>query len=170
MGKLKTYAGAGLGAIALAASSATPAMARDSNGIGTVEVIAGAALLAGVVAILASDNDDDRYDNRYYGNNYRYNDGRYNNRGYNYNNRNAGRYAVEQCVYATERQAARYGGRPDVTQIRDVDRNRDRYRVKGRVQIEERGRWRRNDRAVADFNCTGERGRVVDVNISRFRS
>ena len=167
MRKLTTTFGAGVGALALAATSASPAMARDdrNGGIGTTEVIAGAVVLAGIVALLASDNDDDdRYDRRY--------DSRYDRAGYR--NGGQGRAAIEQCVYATERQAGRYGY-ADVTQIRAVEPRKHGYRVKGIVEVQDRNRGRgwgnrnRGNEGYATFNCRYDRGRVVDVEVGRLR-
>src|SRR5690606_35828637 len=115
---------------AMAVTSATPAFARDhrdNDGIGAGEIIAGALIIGGIAAIAsAASNDRDRYDDRY-DDRYR---GRYDNR-YGYGRQNP-REAVEQCVYAAERTANRYsyGGRANVTDIRDVDRKRDGYKIK----------------------------------------
>jgi hypothetical protein len=60
---------------------------------------------------------------------------------------NAGdpRQAVEQCVNAAERNANRYsyGGNSQVTDIRNIDRKRDGYTVKGRIAVNTRNaNWR----------------------------
>ncbi|MEP5938682.1 MAG: hypothetical protein ABJ239_10170 [Erythrobacter sp.] len=142
-------AAATVGAMALA--SATPAQARDRHhdrGISTGDVIAGAVILGGIAAIASATSKKDRYNHRndryrtdrYRGQGY---DNRNYNRGYNanvrYKNRGYtnGRSAVERCVRVAERQARRFGGfrHADVTQIRDVDRTRYGFRVKGRIEV-----------------------------------
>lgn len=153
--------------------SATPAMARDryddNDGISAGEIIAGAVVLGGLAAILSSDNDRyddryDRYDDRYRG---RYDDPRY---GYGYDYRRYGnsRSAISQCVNAVERGSRRYG-RTDVTEVTDIDRKRDGYKVKGRVVVRDgyAGRWGRGgyyDRGK--FTCDIRHGRVQNIKFS----
>ena len=178
---------------AMAMASATPAAAqsrydRHDDGISAGEVIAGAIIIGGLAAVLSSGNRDrDRY--RY--DDYRYRDQRYDRRGYN-GYRNDPRSAVEQCVYAAERTANRYsyGGRSKVTDIRDVDRKRGGYKVKGRIAVNTQGRdWRRGDRYYGrgwdndyrgyndryrgydsgKFTCEVRNGRVVDLDFSGIR-
>ena len=159
----------GTAAAAAMAVSATPAMARDGrdNGISAGEVIAGAVVLGGLAAILTSGKND-RY-NGY--------DDRYDYRGQRYDNnarysRLNSRTAVDRCVRAAERQASRNYGTANVTQIRDVDRTRYGYRVKGKIAVQEtayRGNRGRNYRANYDtgkFTCYLDgRGRPqVDFN------
>src|SRR3546814_2634748 len=116
-------------------------MARDrydDDGIGAGEIIAGAVVLGGLAAILASAGDrrDDRYRDRY-------RDRRYGH-GYDYGRYGNSRSAVNQCVAAAERSASRYG-RADVTQVTRIDRKRDGYKVKGRLVVRDGygGRWGR---------------------------
>ncbi|MXO90613.1 hypothetical protein [Pontixanthobacter aquaemixtae] len=161
---------------AMAMTSAAPAFARDrhDDGISAGDVIAGAVILGGIAAILSSGNNDrDRYRDR----NYRYND-RYN---YRYNNQyRTGERAVERCIQAAERDAQRAGYRyADVTQIRDVDRKRNGWRVKGRIAVEgQRGYRGYNDRYdrrgyrqhdTGKFTCEIQRGRIVDMDFSGVR-
>ena len=155
-----TWARLSLGAVAataLTAASITPAAAddrRDRDGISAGEVIAGAVVIGGIAA-LAGAFDGDRDDRRY---NYRDRDFR----GYDryHDNRGFGiaggsRNAVERCVRAAENQARRFGGYryADVIDVRDLDRTRDGFRVKGRIAVEGSPRWggRRNDRG--NFTC-----------------
>ena len=165
---------------AMAMASATPAQARDrhDDGIDVGDVIAGALIIGGVAAaISAIDNGNDRYrDGRYYRGDYR--DGRYNRGG-------SARSAVEQCVRAAERNASRYswGGTAKVTDIRNIDRKRDGYTVKGRIAVNTRSsNWRRgwgNDWRGWDnrysgydagrFTCDVRYGRVVDLDYSGIR-
>ena len=183
----------GLAALGMIVSGATPAMAqsryydRDRDGIGAGEIIAGAVVLGGLAAILTSNNDRDRYDDRYYGDRRygdRYDD-RYGNRyddrnGYDWRRNGGSRQAVSQCVAAVERGRSRYG-RIDVTEVRDIERRRDGYRVEGRVVAQDsyNGRWDRDDRYGrygrddrygryddGKFTCTVRYGRVDQVRVT----
>ena len=151
-------------ATALTAASVTPAMAddrRDRDGIGAGEIIAGAVVIGGLAA-LAGAFDGDRNDRRYAYNDRDYRgdrDVRYD-RGDRYDRGGFGvaggsRAAVERCVRAAENQARRFGGYryADVIDVRDLDRTRDGFRVKGRIAVEGSPRWggRRADRG--NFTC-----------------
>lgn len=146
----KTIAKGTLGTVAagaMALASATPAMAddrRDRGGIGAGEIIAGAVVIGGIAA-LAGAFDGDR--------NRRFDDRRFNDRRFAHNGnvrgnfRNTGpRQAINRCVRVAERQARRFGGWrfADVTQIRDVDRTRFGFEVRGRMQVEGNPAFRRN--------------------------
>lgn len=172
----KSLLSAGAAAAALV-SAAAPAQARDhrdNDGISAGEVIAGAVILGGLAAVIASADDNRGYnDGRYYDrNDDRYGD-RYGDRydrGYGYNNRYGGsRSAVSQCVNAVENWGNRYS-RSDVTRIYDIDRTRYGYRVQGNVVVKDgwRGRGYGNhyNRGYDQgrFTCYVERGRVVDVD------
>ncbi|MDE1468008.1 hypothetical protein [Aurantiacibacter sp. D1-12] len=183
---------------AMAVSAAAPASAqdryrdRDDDGISAGEVIAGAVILGGLAAILSS-RDDDRYDHRdrryrdrHYRND-RYRDRRYRDRDYrdrHYRDdyrrgENRARRAVEACVRAAERRAQRWtGSRAEVYEIRDIDRERRGFEVKGRIAVQEYrgGRYRdyrrgyRNDGwDTGRFECQFRRGRVVDVDFRGIR-
>ena len=179
---------AAAGAMALA--SASPAMARDRDrdrgGIDGGDILAGALVIGGIAAMAAAasggkDRYDDRYDRRYddrYDRRYddRY-DSRYDDR---YDRRDQRRDyrrsyqqdAVDLCVRAAENTASRYnyGTRAQVTQIRDVDRERNGFEVKGRIAVQERGRNYRRDRwDEGKFTCEVRRGRVVDLDYSGIR-
>lgn len=145
---------------AMALASATPAMAQDRHrdrGIDAGDVIAGAVIIGGIAALAGAFKGDrnDRYrSNRH---NTRVSYDRHNNRGFN-----NGRNAVERCVNAAERQARRFGGYKyaDVTQIRDVDRTRSGFRVKGRIQVEGSRGYNRSNFDRGRFTCyTDGRGR-----------
>jgi hypothetical protein len=175
----KSLLGAGAAAAALV-TVAAPAQAqryerydRDRDGISAGEVIAGAVVLGGLAAVIASANND-RYDR----DGYDYRRGGYDNN--HYNNRNGGsRAAINRCVRQVENWASRYS-RADVTQIRDIDRTRYGYRVQGNLVVQDgwRGRdYDRYDRYDRDnrygynrgydrgrFTCYVERGRVVDID------
>ena len=157
-------------------ASVAPATARDRydrDGISAGEVIAGAVVLGGLAAILSSNNNRDRYDDRYGRYDDRYDRGRYDNDarygyGYDYNRYGNSRGAVSQCVSAVERGTSRYG-RTDVTQVTSIDRKRDGYRVKGRVVVRDGygGRWGRGGSYdKGKFSCDVRYGRVVDVDYS----
>jgi hypothetical protein len=172
---------ASLAAGAMALTSAAPAFANDrrDRGIDAGDVIAGAVILGGIAAIASAVGGKDRYRDNY-------RSGRYDNS--RRLSRNNARRVVERCVRAAEADARRYGYRyADVTQIRDVDRTRYGWRVKGRLVVEDgysRGRYRganydRNDRNYRSnnyrtsdrgkFTCHVERGRVANVNYSGIR-
>lgn len=181
---------------AMALSSATPAFAdrRDHDGISAGDVIAGALIIGGIAAVAsAASNSNDRYDR-----DYRYDRAGYGgygyNQGYGYRDnyaRGNPRRAVEQCVQAAERNAARYSyGRADVTDVRDIRETRYGFEVRGRIAVNGSGRdWRRGDgyygrgwngdyRGWNDnlrgydsgtFKCRVERGRIVDLDYSGIR-
>ena len=176
---------AAAGAVALA--SASPAAARDRydrNEIDAGDIIAGALIIGGIAAVAGVfDGDDDR---RYRDRDYR--DRRYNDRWDNrydrrYNQRGNAQSAISQCVNAVERDARRAGYRyADVTEIRDVDRQRYGFKVKGRLQVDgarydRRGGWntrrdRYDNRRSYDrgsFTCRVDRGRVIDLDIDGVR-
>ena len=176
----------GTAAAAAMAVSATPAMAkhRDKDKVSAGEVIAGVAILGGIAAILSSGNNRDRrYDNDYrYGRNDRYNRNRHGDY-----RRNNSRRAVNKCIRRAERRAGR-NGYAKVTDIRDIDRTRYGYRIKGRLTVQDnynrgnRGynsRYNRHDRGYGNhynrsydkgkFTCYVERGRVVDINFRGLR-
>ncbi|HSG33253.1 MAG TPA: hypothetical protein VLA37_01875 [Sphingomonadaceae bacterium] len=172
---------------AMALTSASPAFARDHrdrDGIDAGDIIAGALIIGGIAAIASAAGGRDR--------DYR---GDYDRYGYNdrYYGRYSARDAVEQCVYAAERTANRYsyGGRANVTDIRDVDRKgRNGFTVKGRIAVNNQGRdWRQGDRYrgygwdndyrgwndryrgydSGRFTCKVRNGRVIDVDFSGIR-
>jgi hypothetical protein len=151
----KSLLSAGAAAAALG-SVAVPAQARDRydrDNISAGEVIAGAVILGGLAAVIASsDNDRSRgYDNQ------RYDDRDYNRDGYDYdrsgyggNNRyGGGRAAVNQCVNAVETRANRYA-RSDVTEIRNIDRTRNGYKVTGKLVVKDG--WRGQDRGHSRYD------------------
>jgi len=162
----------GTAAAAAMAVSATPAMARDGHrgGPSAGEVIAGVAIICAIAAIASSGNKDRRYrDDDYRGDRYgndRYADSRFGNR-----YRQIGqRQAVNRCVRAAERGATNYG-RANVTDIRDIDRTRYGYRVKGRILVDQgRGRYQRSGYSdKGNFTCYIEGNRVSDVRYSGLR-
>jgi hypothetical protein len=179
---------------AMVMASATPALAQDrrdrDGGIDVGDIIAGALIIGGIAAVASAAGrnrgyndgyvyEGRGYDDRYYNRNY---DNRYNNQYYN-----AGdpRQAVEQCVYAAERNASRYsyGGRSQVTDIREIDRKRDGYTVRGRIAVNTRNaNWQRgwgNDYRgynnayrgydAGNFTCKVRYGQVVDLDYSGVR-
>ena len=178
---MKTMTKALVGAVeagAMAVGSAVPAQAqwRDrarGDGISAGEIIAGALIIGGIAAVASAASRDryDRYD--------RYDRGGWDRAG-------SSRSAVEQCVYAAERNASRYsyrGGNAKVTDIRNIDRKRDGYTVKGRIAVNTNNRdWRRgwnndyrgwNNRYsgydAGKFTCKVRYGRVVDPDYSGMR-
>ncbi len=164
---------------AMAMASAAPAQARDNDGIGAGEIIAGALIIGGIAAVAAAaSDDDDRYDR------YGYRD--YDRRGYGDRHYNRGRgharQAVEMCVRAAEGTASRYSyGRANVTDIRDIDRKRDGFKIRGRIAVDGNDRYHRGyDRRYrgdynrrgydrGNFTCQVRYGRVVDIDYSGIR-
>jgi hypothetical protein len=188
----KALLGTGAAAAALV-STATPALARDRDGIDVGDIIAGAVIIGGIAAVAGAIGGNDRYDRGYsygypydgYGDRYASNDR------YGYRSGNP-RQAVELCVRTAERYAGRYsyGGRADVTDIRDIDRNSRGYTVRGRIAVNGQGRnygygdsrygrgWNNDYRGWNDslrgydsgsFKCRVEYGRVVDLDFSGIR-
>ena len=160
----------GTAAAAAMAVSATPAMAKDSRngGPSAGEVIAGVAIIGAIAAIASSSSKNRGYsDANYRGD--RYDDGRYTESRYGNNYRQIGqRQAVNRCVRAAESEATRRG-RASVTDIRDVDRTRYGYRVKGKILVEQgRGgrHYRSNYADQGKFTCYIEGNRVSDVQFS----
>jgi len=164
----------GTAAAAAMAVSATPAMAKDgrNGGPSAGEVIAGVAIIGAIAAIASSSNKNRDYrDNDYRDSNYRgdhYENDRYSESRFGNGYRQIGqRQAVNRCVRAAERGATNYG-RANVTDIRDVDRTRYGYRVKGKILVEQsRGRYQRSGYAdKGNFTCYIEGNRVSDVQYS----
>jgi hypothetical protein len=169
---------------AMVMGSATPALAqsrhRDHDGIDAGDVIAGALIIGGIAAVAAAASGNR---NRGYNDGYVYEGRGYDNR--YYNNAGNSRQAVEQCVYAAETNANRYsyGGRSQVTDIRQIDRKRDGYTVKGRIAVNARNaNWQRgwgndyrgynnNYRGYdsGNFTCKVRYGQVVDLDYSGVR-
>ena len=191
----KSLLSAGAAAAALV-SVAAPAQARgrDNDGISAGEVIAGAVILGGIAAVISASDNDRRSDDRRYDDGRGYDDGRNNddryddrdgrydnhdrrgrghgrgNEDYRYNSQHNSRAAVNQCVTAVEQWASRYS-RADVTQINNIDRTRNGYRVTGNLVVKDGYRGRnRNDRGYdrgydkGRFTCYIERGQVIDVD------
>ena len=176
---------------AMAVSSAAPAFARDgghNGGISAGDVVAGALVIGGIAAVAASAGNqnysragysyDRGDDNARWGGRDRFDNGN-------------PRRAIEQCVMAAERGAARYSrGRADVTDVRDIRETRWGYEVRGRIAVNGMGRdWRRGDGDYGrgwngdyrgwnsamrgydsgSFSCKVERGRIVDLDYSGIR-
>lgn len=138
-------------ATALTAASTTPAMADDffeRDGISAGEVIAGAVVIGGIAALAgAFDGDRDRWDDRrdFRGDRW--------DRGDRWGFRGGPRGAVDRCVRAAENQARRFGGYrfADVIDVRDIDRTRDGFRVRGRIDVG--GGWNRRGSDRGSFTC-----------------
>ena len=178
---------------AMVVSAASPALARDyrdHDGVSAGEVIAGALIIGGIAAIVASagQNRDYSYDRAGY-DNYGYE----NRDGYGRGRRSGSpRRAVEQCIAAAERGASRHSyGRADVTDIRRVRETGYGYEVRGRIAVNSRGYdlrngdsnygrgwggdyrgWNNSTRGydAGSFSCDVERGRVVDIDYSGIRA
>ena len=176
------------GAMVVGAAAPAQAQWRDrdrdrGDGIDAGDIIAGALIIGGIAAVASAAGGRNRgYDGRVY-----------EGRGYDgYDRAGSSRQAVEQCVYAAERNASRYsyGGNARVTDIRNIDRKRDGYTVKGRIAVNSQGRdWRRGDNRygrgwdndyrgwndrysgydAGKFTCKVRYGRVVDLDYSGIR-
>lgn len=153
-GNMARLALGAVAATALTAASVTPAMARDhrdDDRIGAGEIIAGAVVIGGIAA-LAGAFDGDRGRDRY---DYRdgYRGDRYDRGGYGYGYGIGPRAAVDRCVRAAENQARRFGGYryADVIDVRDIDRTRDGFRVRGRIDVG--GGWDRRGSDRGSFTC-----------------
>lgn len=180
--------------LAVAIGSAAPAMAqdrhRDRGGIDAGDVIAGALIIGGIAAVVAAtDNDRDRYRDRdYRDDDYNYRDRDYRGGWYDYDPRRTNyrrgnpERAVQQCIRAAERRAERWGGgRAEVTQIRDVERERNGFEVRGTIAVRSynnrRGSWgdyrrgyRNNGFDEGRFTCDFRRGQVVNVDFRGLRN
>ncbi|KEO91788.1 hypothetical protein EH31_03700 [Erythrobacter longus] len=160
----KTLTRATLGTVAagaMALASASPAMANDRHrdrGIDAGDVIAGAVIIGGIAALAgAFDGDRDRYrDRRHRDTRFRgYDRGFDNNFRGNFRGRGGGERAIERCIRVAERQARRFGGYrfADVTQIRDVDRTRYGWRIKGRMEVQGNRGFRGQNFDRGRFTC-----------------
>lgn len=136
-------------ATALTAASVTPAAAqnyRDRDGISAGEIIAGAVVIGGIAALAgAFDNDRGRWDR---GNRWDRGGG-WDRGGWGINPRTA----VDRCVRTAENQARRFGGYryADVIDVRNVDRTRDGFRVRGRIDVG--GGFDRRGSDRGNFTC-----------------
>ncbi|MEM7781469.1 MAG: hypothetical protein AAF697_13865 [Pseudomonadota bacterium] len=165
-GALGTVA-AGAMALATLGATASPAMAddrhRDRGGIDAGDVIAGALIIGGIAAIAGAfdgDKDRDYRDRRHRGH--------YDN---NFRGRGNAERAIERCIRVAERQARRFGGWrfADVTQIRDVDRTRFGFRIRGRMEVQgNQFRGRNFDRGR--FTCYVERGNRPQIDFRGIRN
>ena len=183
----KTLAKGTLGTVAagaMALATATPAAADDrhrAKGVDAGDVIAGALVIGGIAALAgAFDGDKDKryYDRRYRDRDYRDRhyrgyDRRYDDR--HYRGRHGNR-AVQRCINAVEREARRAGfGYAQVTQIRDVDRERRGFEVEGRIEVGDRygygyrNRYRGRGIDRGKFSCDIRRGRIVDIDFDNIR-
>lgn len=155
-GKSARFVLGAVAATALTAASVTPAQAddrRDRGGIGAGEIIAGAVVIGGIAA-LAGAFDGDRGRGGW-------------DRGRGWGGAGSPRFAVDRCVRAAENQARRFGGYrfADVIDVRDIDRTRDGFRVRGRIEVG--GGWNRNDRGR--FTCRIDGRGQPRVNFSGIR-
>lgn len=146
-GKTARLSFGAVAALAMTAATVTPAQARDRDrdGISAGEIIAGAVVIGGIAALAGAFDGDrgrgwDRNDRNFRGD-------RWDRGGWGINPRTA----VDRCVRAAENQARRFGGYryADVIDVRDIDRTRDGFRVRGRIDVG--GGWNRNDRGR--FTC-----------------
>jgi hypothetical protein len=135
------------GALLAGAIAPAPALARGF-GDDIEEILIGAAVLAGVVAVMADVLKDEVGD---------WDRDRQRTRGTDDRS-----LAIDDCTRTAEREAERYGRSPRVRDI-DVDRDGSEYKVKGEVEVERNTDWDRDRREYdrADFTCTARNGRVT---------
>ena len=150
----------GVAAAALALSTASPAQAQSwdryrdrDRGIDAGDIITGVAVVGGIAALIAAlDNGNDRYS---YDRGYGYG------AGYGYDRYGFG--SPEAAVNACGRQAQRYGRN---IQITDLDRTNGYYRVRGRIDVVDYGRWnRRYDIDRERFTCYARGSRGYDFRV-----
>lgn len=162
-GKMARLSLGAVAAVAMTAASVTPAQARDRDrdGIGAGEIIAGAVVIGGIAA-LAGAFDGNR--NRGW-NDRNFRGDRFDRGGWGVNPRTA----VDRCVRAAENQARRFGGYryADVIDVRDIDRTRNGYRVKGRIDVG--GGWDRRGSDRGNFTCRLDGRGAPIVNFSGVR-
>jgi len=171
----------GTAAATAMAVSATPAVAnhgKHNDKISAGEVIAGAVVLGGIAAILTSGKRKHR--DRDYHRGHRGERGYGYNNGYKHNYRHrSSRKAVKRCIRRAENWASQYGD-AKVTNIRDIDRTRYGYKIKGRIIVRDSyrgGKYNKYNRRGYGYNnydkgkftCYVERGRVVDVKYRGLR-
>lgn len=158
-------------ALTLAAASPAAAQSWDRHdGIDVGDIATGIAVVGGIAALISAfDNDGDRYGYGYRNDRYGY--GYANDRyGYGYGNdryRNDryGMGSARAAVNACGRQAQRYGGNVEIT---DIDRDDGYYRVRGRILVREydgRGWNRRVDYDRERFTCLARNGRIYDFRV-----
>ena len=159
------------GAMVVGAAAPAQAQWRDrdrdrGDGIDAGDIIAGALIIGGIAAVASAAGGRNRgYDGRVY-----------EGRGYDgYDRAGSSRQAVEQCVYAAERNASRYsyrGSGAQVTDIRNINiavntNNRDWRRGWGNDYRGWDNRYSGYD--AGKFTCDVRYGRVVDLDYSGIR-
>ncbi len=147
-----------LGASALAVTSLSPAMAQDERrsrgGPSAGEVIAGIAVIGGIAALAgAFDGDRGRNDWRgsdWHDSNWR-GPGGWQGHGFGRSDRGL----VQQCARTAEISARRFGGWrfAHVTEIRDVDRTRRGFVVRGVLEVQGRAGFGGRDFDRGRFSC-----------------
>jgi hypothetical protein len=152
-------------ALAMTAATVTPAQARDRDrdGISAGEIIAGAVVIGGIAALAGAFDGDrgrDRWDDRDFRGDRNFRGDRWDRGGWGINPRTA----VDRCVRAAENQARRFGGYrfADVIDVRDIDRTRDGFRVRGRIDVG--GGWNRNDRGRFTCRIDGRGAPLIDFD------
>lgn len=149
----------GLAAAALlVTSAAAPADARryrhwDRNdGIDAGDVILGAIIIGGIAAIASAASKSSRDNGTILGGGDR--------------GRNTESAAVDACASAAEDRARRSGRDARVGEIGGVERDGDRFRVRGSIDYGGNGGWNDRDRRWAEtrrFTCTYSYGRIDDL-------
>lgn len=136
---------------AMLVGAATPAPANAARfGDDIEELLVGAAVLAGVVAVMANVLKDEvgdwERDRRTRGDSLGDDRTR----------------AIDECSRRAEREAERYGRFPRVRET-DVDRDGDEYRINGEIEVARDTGWDGDPSEYdrADFTCSARDGRVT---------
>jgi hypothetical protein len=137
------------GALLVGAAAPAPAAAKGF-GDDIEEILIGAAVLAGVVAVAAGVLKDKVED---------WESERRTSGGALGSDRTR---ALEDCTQRAEREAERYGRYPRVVEV-DVDRDGAEYRVKGEVEVERDTGWDGDPSEYdrAGFTCSARSGQVT---------
>ena len=149
---LRQRLGAIVGGALLAGVAAPPPAHAARFGDDIEELLVGAAVLAGVVAVLANvlkdEVDDWERDRRTRGDSIDRTDDR--------------SRAVDDCTRTAEREAERHGRDPRVRDI-DIEPDGESYRVDGEVEVTRDTGWEGDPREVdrVGFTCTARDGRVT---------
>ncbi len=156
---------------------------RGERGISAGDIVAGAVVLGGIAAV-ASATGRRGYDRDYGYDRAGYRSGYGRHHGWRDDDP---REAIQRCASAVQYEARRGGyDRVEITDIRDIDRTRWGYEVRGRIAVRGgdrgwHGGWRgasydrdddrgwNRDYDNGSFRCKVEQGRIADLDFSGIR-